>query len=242
MSHDAQSAFNTRDAARRGRLLAYPHPRPNPPPPDAPVMPGLHALGLSGADGRDGLVYVPPGYDATSSSPMVVLLHGAGGAARGGLAPLLPLADDAGLLLFAPDSRLQSWDIIMGALGPDVAFIDRALSHLFSRYAVDPARLAIGGFSDGASYALTLGLINGDLFPRIVAFSPGFMAAVEHRGKPRVYVSHGVHDIILPIERCGRRVVSDLRRAGYDVTYHEFDGPHAVPPEIAADAVAWLAR
>jgi predicted esterase len=62
-----------------------------------------------------------------------------------------------------------------GSYGPDVDFINRSMSYVFDRYAVDPARLGIAGFSDGASYALSLGLPNGDLFSHIIAFSPGFM-------------------------------------------------------------------
>jgi len=52
--------------------------------------------------------------------------------------------------------------------------------------------VAIQGFSDGASYALSLGLTNGDLFTHVIAFSPGFAAPAEQRGRPRIYVSHGV--------------------------------------------------
>jgi poly(3-hydroxybutyrate) depolymerase len=40
---------------------------------------------------------------------------------------------------------------------------------------VDPQRICVSGFSDGASYALSLGLANGDLFTHVAAFSPGFM-------------------------------------------------------------------
>jgi flavin-binding protein dodecin len=40
----------------------------------------------------------------------------------------------------------------------------------------------------------------------------------------------------------GRRIVPRLRRAGYDVTYREFDGGHTVPPEIALDAASRFAR
>jgi phospholipase/carboxylesterase len=229
--------------AMQGRLLARPRPPHEPPISGIPwATPGLHALGLSGADARDGLLYVPPSHDATRAAPLVLLLHGAGGAARGGLAPLLPLADATGLLLLAPDARLMTWDVIMGGYGPDVAFIDRALAHTFARCAIDASRLAIGGFSDGASYALTLGLSNGDLFTHIIAFSPGFVAPSERRGHPQVFVSHGVRDNILPIDRCGRRVVRELRGVGFDVDYHEFDGPHTVPPQIAQGAVNWLTR
>ena len=94
----------------------------------------------------------------------MVMLHGAGGDARGGLKLLKPLADAAGLILLAPASRLPTWDVIFGGYGPDIAFIDSALTQTFSRYAVDPAQIAVGGFSDGASYALSVGITNGDLF------------------------------------------------------------------------------
>ena len=114
--------------------------------------------------------------------------------------------------------------------------IDRALQETFSRCAVDPARLAVGGFSDGASYALSLGIDNGDLFTHVLAFSPGFMAPSVRVGAPRFFVSHGTRDGVLPIERCSRRIVPQLERAGYEVTYREFDGGHTVPPVIALEA------
>jgi predicted esterase len=198
----------------------------------------VHPLGV--ARGRDGLLRVPAGHDPAAPAPLVVALHGAGSDARGGLAPLAEVADDAGLVLLAPESRSSTWDAILGAPGPDVAFLDAALRRVFGLLAVDPARLAVSGFSDGASYALSLGLDNGDGFARVVAFSPGFVAAQEPRGRPPVFVSHGVHDAVLPIERCSRRLVPGLRQAGYDVTYEEFDGGHAVPREVARAAASWL--
>ena len=114
-------------------------------------------------------------------------------------------------------------------------------SACFRCVAVDPARLAVGGFSDGATYALSLGLINGDLFRRVVAFSPGFIVEGETHGKPRFFVSHGTSDDILPIDRCSRRMVPELRQRGYDVTFREFDGGHEMPPAIASEGMAWLA-
>src|SRR5919202_6240688 len=73
-----------------------------------------------------------------------------------------------------------------------------------------------------------------------MAFSPGFVAPAPPRGRPRVFVSHGTADAVLPIDRCSRRIVPRLRQASYDVTYQEFEGPHTVPPEIAQAAVAWF--
>jgi phospholipase/carboxylesterase len=142
--------------------------------------------------------------------------------------------------ILAPESRGSTWDVLEGGYGPDITFIDRALAQTFSRFAINPSLIAVEGFSDGASYALSIGLTNGDLFTHIVAFSPGFLAPAGQRGTPRLYFAHGVDDAILPIDVCSRRLVPEVREAGYDVTYHEFDGPHTVPPAIAQEAMGWL--
>jgi len=135
----------------------------------------------------------------------------------------------------------MTWDIISDAqYGPDVDFIDECLDNVFSRYAIDPQRVALGGFSDGASYALSLGLSNGSLFPYILAFSPGFMAPVRIQGKPRIFMSHGTHDEVLPIDRCSRKLVGVLRSHNLTVDYREFEGPHTVPEAISREAVELL--
>jgi phospholipase/carboxylesterase len=219
---------------RRGRLRARPVAGA-----DATAAPtGVRPLGLAAA--RDGYLYVPTGYRAGRPAPLAVVLHGAGEDARDGLAQLRAQADEAGLILLSPASREYTWDLVVGRYGPDVAAIDSALEQTFSRYAVDPARVAVAGYSDGASYALSLGVANGDLFTHIMAFSPGFMAPAVQTGSPRIFVSHGTRDRWLPIERCSRRIVPQLERAGYEVRYREFEGGHVVPPEIGREATAWF--
>ena len=218
-----------------GRLTARPGT------PTGSVTPGEQPLSL-GKDGRDGLLYVPTGYAATTPAPLVLMLHGATGSARGALRPFRDLADDAGLVLLAPESRGTTWDAIRGDYGVDIAFIDRALAQVFQRVAIDPARLTIEGFSDGATYALGVGLTNGDLFQRVIAFSPGFVLPIDPHASPHIFISHGTRDEILPIDQCSRRIVPQLQQARYDVQYKEFDGPHAVPPEIARQAVDWIKR
>lgn len=206
--------------------------------PDMTARPGVFSLGV--ASGRDGLIYVPSGYRADQPARLVLLLHGAGGDARGGLSSLRHLADAYNLILVAPDSRGRTWDVIVSDYGPDVSYIEGALQRVLGSYNVDLSRVAVGGFSDGASYALSLGIINGDLFTHVIAFSPGFMAVTEPQGSPDIFISHGVHDRVLPIDVCSRRIVPNLRHSGYDVDYREFDGPHTVPGDIAQEAVAWF--
>src|SRR5215211_6201497 len=215
-----------------GRLLARPAQ------PTETVSPGLHPLGLD--RDRDAPLYVPTGYQPDQPAPFALSLHGAGGNETSGLYPLRDLADEAGLILLSPASRQSTWDVIRGGYGPDVAFIDRALVAAFARCAVDSKLLAVTGFSDGASYALSLGITNGDVFRHVMAFSPGFMAPADQRGEPRIFISHGKGDQVLAIDRTSRRIAPQLARAGYDVQYYEFDGPHTVPPEIARQALDWF--
>lgn len=205
----------------------------------APV--GQHVLNLGST--RDSYFYVAPTYNPARAAPLVLLLHGAGGHAHHGLSLLEHAADAAGLILVAPASTDQTWDVVSsGNYGADVTLVDQALAHVFDRYAVDTSHLAIGGFSDGASYALSLGLANGDLFTHIIAFSPGFIAQIAPHGQPKVFISHGTHDDVLPIDTCSRTIAARLRQAKYDIAYREFDGGHEIPAAIAEEAVEWFVR
>lgn len=227
----ACGAGRTTDSMQEGRLSARPARR------DPSGETGRQPLGL-GRNGRDGFLFLPPAA-ADGPVPFMLMLHGAGGRASAFDGLVEPLAV-MGVGLLAVDSRASTWDVIRGGFGPDVAFIDRALEHAFDRASIDPARIAIGGFSDGASYALSIGLRNGDLFSHILAFSPGFSVPGDVHGRPRIFISHGTGDEILPIDRTSRSITPRLRREGYIVFYQEFDGPHTVPAAIRDQAFRWF--
>ncbi|WP_369135062.1 alpha/beta hydrolase [Modestobacter sp. I12A-02662] len=215
--------------AADGRL----HSRPAPAPAGPPLPAGTTALRLTGAEV---LVAVPDGR-AAGPRPLLVFLHGAGGSAGNAVAAVAAQATARGVVVLAPTSAATTWDLIAGSLGRDVAVLDAALAEVFGRCAVD--RVAIGGFSDGASYALSLGAANGDLAEALLGFSPGFLAAPGRHGRPRVWICHGTDDRVLPVARCGRRVAADLAADGYDVTYDEFAGGHVLTPHLVATALDW---
>ena len=215
--------------------------RPRPATTSRPGFDGGRDEPLGLGDDRDGLLYVPD--TAEPGAPVLVFLHGATGSGRSHLRAVLAAADRYGVVLVAPDSRHPTtWDLIAGGrFGPDVAFLDRVLDAVADRLDldVDRGRLAIGGVSDGASYALSLGISNADVFAAALAFSPGVLVAPDPVGRPRIFVSHGTADPILPIDACSRSFVPVLREAGYDVRFDEFDGGHTVPPPVSDDAVRW---
>jgi phospholipase/carboxylesterase len=206
--------------------------------PSREIAPGLHKLGLAAP--RDAVLLVPRSYRAGAASPLLVMLHGAGQASSewAGAAQFTRMLDARGILMLAPDSRGTTWE----HRDPrDVRFIDAALAWTFDRAAIDPSRIALGGFSDGASFALSLGLYNGALFLSLIAFSPGFIGSDARRGKPRVFVAHGMSDAVLPYSNA-RRIVASLRDASYDVRFESFGGGHTVEPVMASKALDWFQR
>jgi predicted esterase len=217
--------------AAEGRLAA----RPAAAPAAVPYPPGSRTLGL-GPHARAQLV-VPDG--PPRPRPLLVFFHGAGGTAAQSVDLVGAPATAREALVLAPSSVAATWDLIAGGLGRDVAVLDAALEQVFARQRV--TGVAFGGFSDGASYALSLGLANGDLAEAVLAFSPGFASPPRRVGRPRVWISHGTDDRVLPVARCGRRLARDLDTGGYPVTYEEFAGGHVVRPgDVTAALALWL--
>jgi phospholipase/carboxylesterase len=204
---------------------------------------GLSALGLGTrilGNLRDGWLYVPESYSADTAAPLFVALHGAGGQGSD-WESYYARAESRGMVLLAPDSRSATWDRIQGNFGADCYFLDRALKHTFERCRIDATRIALAGFSDGASYALSLGISNGDLFSNLVGYSPGLLNPSQPLvGEPRIFVSHGTEDPVLSVSITRALIVPELSNAGYDVTYREFEGGHAVPAEISEEALDWF--
>ncbi|MBI4910911.1 MAG: phospholipase [Acidobacteria bacterium] len=199
------------------------------------MKPGVVPLSLR--SGRDALVSVPA--TRRDPAPLLVYLHGATGNEQQGIRRFGPLTQELGVVLLSPASRDGTWDAIRSGYGPDVRFIDQALDKVFANYRIDSRKIGVCGFSDGASMALGLGLSNGDLFHQVLAFSPGFIPGNSLRnGSPSIFISHGTKDEILPIDTCSRSLVPELEKSGYRVRFHEFDGPHTVPTEIAREAVS----
>ena len=211
--------------------------RARPAKPSRQAQIGVHPLGLG--TGRDGLISVPPGYKPGQRVPLIVMLHGA----RGPESAAQFCADAAkeGIAVLMPDSRAKNWDLITsGRFGPDIEFLDRALQKTFASLAVDPQRIALAGFSDGASYALSVGLANGDLFSHAIAYSPGFLRASVFHGRPSIFVAHGSDDQVLSIIPT-RQIVAKLKAAGYRVEFTEFRGGHGIARDVTRKSFRWLA-
>jgi phospholipase/carboxylesterase len=168
------------------------------------------------------------------------MLHGARGDGDRTLEQQRAVAEQHGVILLCPSTRSGTWDAIRGDFAHDFTRLDELLTQTFDRCNVDATRIASAGFSDGATYALSIGLMNGDLFTHIVAHSPGFIISDERAGKPAVYISHGRQDEVLPFDRCGARIAAELEREGYAPRFDIFEGGHTASPEIRGAALQWF--
>jgi phospholipase/carboxylesterase len=206
----------------------------------APFPPGRNRLGI--APDRDAILFVPTGLDDLAQVPLFVMFHGAGGFPEKVLPFLEEHAERHKFLLLAPHSMFATWDIVIGGHGPDLERLHQALVEVTAHYRIDPGHLAFGGFSDGASYALSTGITNGDLVSHAIAFSGGFMSIFTQEGAPKVFIAHGLVDEQLPIETAGRANAAKLKAAGYAVQYVEFNGLHVIEPVIVGLAVEFFLK
>ena len=230
---EAQNRPTETTQSAPGRLTARPGPA------GGNCAPGEHWLRLG--DGRRALMRVTAG-GGRRGKALLLALHGAGsGGSRGGLYAMRGGWNERGVVMLAPAAEGTTWSFLLGA-DEDLPYVDRALKRAFARCRIDPRRVGVGGFSDGATYALTLGVANGDLFRAVVALSPGGVSAENAVGRPRIFVAHGTADRVLPISQTSDRIVNALRSSGYRVTYRKFRGGHQVVPAISREAVRWFVR
>ena len=192
-------------------------------------------------------LYVPDTIPAGASAPFLLLLHGAGGKGEDMIRRFKAQADRRGIILLAPNSAERTWDVALSmgnhgsppGFGRDIRRIDALLKDTFARVNADSQRMAIAGFSDGASTALSIGALNVELFPAALAFSAGGIVPGWPSASGRVFFSHGTKDPILPIAIARDSLAPELRATGFDVTFVSFDGGHELPEPVLEQAMQW---
>ena len=231
-------AFLTLSAAGTLGLLHDSHTAgaQTPAPPAVPY--GQSRIGISDDD-RDGTLYVPKRYKPGVPMPLMMMLHGFAGTGEG-VRGMFPLAEEFGVIMIAPESRGLTWGRAIPGFDDDVRYLGPAYRHVADMVDIDESRVALGGVSDGAGYALSTGLAYGDSFNHLIILMAGQMIPYRNQGKPRIFMTHGVDDTQMPIDKTARIYVPKLKADGYDVTYHEYQGGHRVPPAEIRAAFEWF--
>jgi phospholipase/carboxylesterase len=196
--------------------------------------------------------------------PTVLALHGWGANAHDllGLAPYLhggealvlcpqgPVSFEIG-----PGARGHGWFPISMGGPPDPAEFARGkaaihgfLEAALAAYPIDPRRLVVLGFSQGAVMGYDLALREPERFAGLAALSswlPESLAAsiphqTAHRDLP-VLVVHGSKDPMIPVDRA-HESRDALLRLGVPTVYREYEMGHEIRPEALRDLVDWLER
>jgi enterochelin esterase-like enzyme len=214
---------------------------------------GWHVFTHTGTDGkaRPYHVYVPKGYDPARKHPAIVSLHGGVGRAnllsddlvKQSLAQFDEDADKYGwIIIFPLGQRGASWFDPVGASN-----IVAQLAAVKRRYNVDEDRVFLGGFSDGGSGALVMGLFAPTPWAGFYALSGSIVVAgmapddafPVNLGNRPVHAANGGVDPLYPsvlqkmfidqLKEQGARITwTDYPASGHDGSYMKEEDPKVV--------------
>ena len=192
------------------------------------------------------VLLTPEEIDPARRYPLVTVLHGAGRQDELLVRACRGEPERRQALFFVPRSVRPTWDLIAGGERPDLDFLQWAYDLIYRRYPVDPARQALLGYSDGASYALSVGLSNPRVFRAVMGWAAGF-AAIDDTNlepedpKPPVLLEYGTHDELFPFDRIALPMRAELERLGYRVEFRVDEGGRHWPSgSFQSEALDWF--
>ena len=207
------------------------------------------------------LVHVSRTGTVTENAPAVVLIHGRGTNERDLLPIAAQLPDELHVLSVRAPQEMggpnsYTWydlDLSGGGLHssqPDPEGFRRSLElvHEFvegavEAYDLDPDRVGLLGFSQGAITSLSALLERPESYRWVVALN-GYLADAHESevdnadGKP-VFVGCGSMDQVIPPERA-ERAAERLSEGGADVRFEQYGVGHGTTPQEITDVVEWL--
>jgi phospholipase/carboxylesterase len=135
---------------------------------------------------------------------------------------------------------------IEGPIEDAAARVERFLDAAIARYAVDPRKLVLLGFSQGGVLAYRLALAAPRRFAALVALSSWLppqmlaqMPEVDGRDELPTLVQHGSADEIIAVTRA-QQSVDALRALRVPVVYREYEMGHEICAESLSDLSQWL--
>ena len=159
----------------------------------------------AGGQQRRYLIHVPPGYDGSAKTPLVMLLHGRGGSPQAVIdtTRMNTLADQHHAIVVAPlgRGRVTAWDFRTPISDPtsDLAFVRDLVTELKSDACVDSSRVYAAGFSNGAVLALTLACDGTTKFAAYGAVSgPYWSDSCRKSPTAPIIYFHGLRDKVVP--------------------------------------------
>jgi phospholipase/carboxylesterase len=202
----------------------------------------------------------PPLQKGSERPPLLLLLHGVGSneedlfelsqyldprffivSARAPIT-LMPGAYAWFHIQFAPDDlRIDVREVEHSR-----SILQRFIAELIVSYHIDPDRIYLMGFSQGAIMSLVLALTQPAKLAGVVSMSgrlsseqSALMVPSEALQDFPIFMAHGTDDAVIPI-RDGRAARDELSKLPIDLTYREYPMGHQVSIESLNDIAAWL--
>ncbi|HCA78578.1 MAG TPA: carboxylesterase [Bacteroidetes bacterium] len=202
----------------------------------------------------------PPSTTGSEKPPVLVLLHGRG-TNEDDLLGLVEYLDPRFFVIsarapfrFQDESGGYTWYDLREVGSPVLQQFDASyrkliqfLADMKAGYPVDGERMFLLGFSMGSVMSFAAALTAPGLVRGIVAHS-GYVPentnlsfAWNRLHGLSVFVAHGIHDPVIPIEH-GRRAAELLKQTSADVTYKEYPIPHTISEQSLSDLSGWLQK
>jgi predicted peptidase len=182
-------------------------------------------------------LFIPDGYDPQKKYPLIVWLHGAGGAGHDNLRQIsgdqIPgthtwTKPDNQMkypaFVLAPQSPGRWTDLGHEKLSAPLLLVVGVLDSLKSQFSIDPQRIYVAGQSDGGYGVWELITKRSELFAAAIPVCGGGEPARAARVvKMALWVFHGDADDTIPVT-ASRQMVAAVKKAGGHPRYTEYKG------------------
>jgi hypothetical protein len=197
------------------------------------------------------ILLTPDAIDPDRRYPLFTVLHGAGRQDEALAKGYRAEPDRRQAFFLIPRSVAPTWDLIAGGERCDLDFLEYAYDLIYRRFPIDALQQSLIGYSDGASYALSVGLCNASMFSSLMVWAAGFLvldpptaeAFGRHPGsppRPRVYLEYGTHDELFDFQQVALPMRENLEKAGLDVTFSVDEGGRHWPSStFHSEALDW---
>jgi predicted esterase len=170
-------------------------------------------------------LYVPSTIQATSPTPLVVMLHGSGRTGNSLVEKWKDFAKKESFIIAGPDSSdTRGWGSPQD--GPD--FLRDVVEELKTKYPINPRRVYLFGHSAGASFALEMSLLESEYFAA-TAIHAGALTSQDisfielAKRKIPISIQVGDSDEFVPL-KLARSTRDSLNAAGFSVELIEIKG------------------
>lgn len=198
------------------------------------------------AEATEPLVVLPPNYDKETPCPLIVALHGSGGTGREMARIWKDVAAKAGAVLVCPDALRPLGDGYQWTFRDEAEWmVLRTIERMSATHRIDPARIVITGFSQGANVCFDVGIKHSAKFCGVIPVAGHWEPDVSPlpgkapAGAARFYMMVGSNDQGTQSYRDAER---EFAKVGFEREVKIYEGlGHSFPPNSQRELATALA-